>query len=442
MPAPLPHQIVGAKFLSDRNFACLADAPRVGKTGAAILAADDVLARRILVITTASGRAVWLHGFKTWSWLGRTAEVYSGGKLTDKHRRAEILIVGWGAIAKLDDLGPFTLIIADESHYAKSIEAKRTKALYGEFRGAARGEGLVDRTNRLWCLTGTPVPNAPNDLYPMLRALAPERLTTTHGPTDVSKYEDFLHRYCIVRKKVISRWNKIDVVIGGRRLDELKARIGDFLLRRTQEDVGITRPIYDLLPILISDAQRRRIEAEIEDAEEILDAAETGETKSLEIHLGTLRRLTGSIKAEGVAQAVKDEMDGGLDRIVIMAWHKEVLDRLADALSPYGVVRVDGSTSPTKRDSAVHDFQNREARVFLGQIIACGEAIDLSASAELVFAESSFVPKDMSQASLRITNHGQTRQPRVRVAALEGSLDEALQSILIRKVEAIKGVLA
>ncbi len=74
--------------------------------------------------------------------------------------------------------------------------------------------------------------------------------------------------------------------------------------------------------------------------------------------------------------------------------------------------------------------------------MAAGEAIDLSAAAELVFVESSFVPKDMQQAALRITNHGQKRQTRVRVAALEGSVDEALQAIVIRKVTTNKEIIA
>ena len=79
--------------------------------------------------------------------------------------------------------------------------------------------------------------------------------------------------------------------------------------------------------------------------------------------------------------------------------------------------------------------------MFIGQIQAAGEAIDLSASAELIFAESSFVPKDMQQMAFRITNHTQARQPRVRVAVLEGSIDDAIQSALLRKWAAINEVI-
>lgn len=433
----MPHQWAGARFLSERKVALLADAPRVGKTGASILAADDIFAQRILVVTTPSGRPVWVRGFADWSAFDiPTRAVYGALGDIDGPLR---LIVSWSEVVKHAEAllrGPrWDLILIDESHYGKSVDAKRTHAVFGMFRGVQRYGGFAGHADRTWCLTGTPIPNAPNDLYPMLRSLAPERIE------DVIRYEDFLHRYCIVRKKAISRYNKIDVVVGGRNMDELKARLDGFWLRRTQKDVGIQPPVYEILPIHISERERKKIEASVEGAEDILAAAETGETKSLDVALGTLRRLTGTIKARGVARAVADEFDGGLDKIVLMCWHKDVMDTLAAELSSYGVVRVDGGTNPTHRQEAIEKFQNGTFRVFIGQIIAAGEAIDLSAAAELIFVESSFVPKDMAQAALRITNHGQTRQTRVRVAALEGSIDEAVQAIVVRKVATNKEII-
>lgn len=434
----LPHQITGANFLSDRNYALLADAPRVGKTGAAIMAADDIFASRVLVITTASGRPVWVRGFKDWSGFDTpTRAVYGAlGKLDGPLR----LIVSWSEVAKHAEAlkaARWDLVILDEAHYAKAIDTKRTQAVYGIFRGASRDMGIVDSAARVWCLTGTPIPNAPNDLYPMMRALCPNRIE------DKAKYEDFLHSFCVVRRKAINRWTKIDVVVGGKNEAELKARLDGFWLRRTQKDVGIHPPVYEMMPIHISDKQRQEIDAQIEGAEDILAAAETGETKGLEMALGTLRRVTGTVKAAGVADALEEELENGLDKVVLMAWHKDVMSSLEDRLKKYGVVRVDGSTTPQAREMATKMFQTDPAcRVFIGQIVAAGEAIDLSAAAELVFVESSFVPKDMQQAALRITNHGQKRQTRVRVAALEGSVDEALQAIVIRKVATNKEIIA
>lgn len=130
-----------------------------------------------------------------------------------------------------------------------------------------------------------------------------------------------------------------------------------------------------------------------------------------------------------------------MDRLVLMAWHSDVIDILCEGLSAYGVVKIDGSTLPTMRQKPVDDFRGGHARVFVGQILAAGEAIDLSASANLWFAEMSPVPKDMKQASLRVTNYSQDRQVLVRVCVLEGSITGALTEILTRKFGSITAIM-
>jgi SWI/SNF-related matrix-associated actin-dependent regulator of chromatin subfamily A-like protein 1 len=158
------------------------------------------------------------------------------------------------------------------------------------------------------------------------------------------------------------------------------------------------------------------------------------------MHLGTLRRVTGAIKAHEVVDAVKEEFDCGLEKIVLAYWHKEVGDILAAGLARFGVVRLDGSTSPKDREHAEARFRQKQNRVFLGQIVAAGEAIDLSSANELWFVETSLTPKDMGQMALRITNIGQKRNCFVRVCCIEGSIDEALQATLMRLWASIRKV--
>lgn len=450
MLTPYPHQIEAAIFLAGRDAALLASEPRVGKTGSAIMAADFNLEARILVVTTASGRAVWKKAFSDWSTFGRTICVLPG-RLTDGPL---VAIVSWAGITEAKTRAALLArnwdrVILDESHYAKSIDAKRTQAAYGNFLNDGQvvdaATALVRKAGeRVWPLTGTPMPNAPNDLYPMLRSLRPACLKADAGKgyPDVTKYQDFLHRYCVVRMKKISNFRKIPVVVGGRNLPELRDRIGDFMLRRTQQDVGIREPLYEILPLAVSPSMLREAEKDADRAA-ILAAAQEGNTKELEMHLGPLRRITGAIKAKAVVEAVKEEFECGLDKIVLAYWHKEVGQILAEGLSHVGVVGLDGSTTLQNRQKAEERFRDDpKTRVFLGQIAAAGEAIDLSASATLWFVETAMTPAAMKQMSLRVTNTQQTRQALVRVAALEGSIDEALQALLMRKWAAIREVLA
>lgn len=441
MLTPFPTQIAGAEFLANRQHALLADEPRCGKTGAAIMAADYALDDSILVVTTASGRPVWHRAFPNWSPYGRSVQVVTSAKPIT----GQVAIVGWPSLANPAVRAElmkrrWDRLVLDESHFAKTFDAKRTQAVYGvpvdDGKHLNQAAALVTRANGVWCLSGTPLPHDPSDIYPMMRALCPERLA------DVMAYGDFLHRYCVVKMKKLSNFNRIPVVIGGRNLLELRTRLEGFVLRRTQQDVGIHEPIYETLPLEVSPKMLREVDGHADRAS-ILAAAKAGDTKSLDMHLGPLRRLTGEIKARAVVDAVHDEFDGGLDKIVIAYWHRAVGDILEAGLAKYGVLRLDGSTPAAKRGDIEQAFLNDpEQRVFLGQIQAAGEAIDLSSASVLYFAESSFVPKDMKQMSLRICNYGQKRQTFVKVCALEGSIDEAVSEILIRLWTAIKGVLA
>jgi SWI/SNF-related matrix-associated actin-dependent regulator of chromatin subfamily A-like protein 1 len=444
MPIPRPHQIEGARFLADRKASLLADQPRVGKTGAAIMAADYVLADTILVVTTSSGRPVWRRAMAEWSPFGRKVQIVKDNIAAD----TQVAIVSWGAITQPNVRSAllrrkWCVLILDEAHFAKSFSAKRTQAVYGvcEDDRLMQSAALAAKAERVWPLTGTPAPNSPLDLYPHLRALRPECLRAHDGMPDVTREQDFMDRYTRWRPKKLNPWTTIKIVMGGKNGEELRRRIGDFVLLRTQADVGITEPIYEIMPLTTTATMRRQVEGNVDSAA-VLAAAEAGSTKDLEMHLGPLRRLTGELKAKAVAAAVAEEFECGLDKIVLAYWHKDVGAILREALSKYGVVGIDGTASANDRESAEQRFlHDPSIRVFLGQIQAAGEAIDLSSAAELLFVEASFQPAHMKQMSLRITNHSQTRLPRVRVAVLEGSLDEAVQSILLRKWASIREVL-
>lgn len=445
---PMPHQLAGARFLANRRTALLADMPRCGKTGAAIMAADYIMAETVLVITTASGRGVWKRGFADWSAFNRPLQVIEGQKKLDP--KTAVAVAGWGGLTSPKIRSEllrrnWSLIILDESHAAKSFEAQRTMALYGlpleGGRVLSKTTALINKGETIWCLTGTPLPNSPADAYPMMRALCPERLAASGDLPDVTTYKAFLSRYCVVKPKKIGWHRWIDVVIGGRNLEELRGRLDGFLLRRTQEHVGIRPPIYETFPLLVSDKVKREAQAGLDTAK-VLAAAEAGDTKKLEITLGPLLRLTGEIKARAVVEVVRDEFDGGLDKIVLMAWHKDAMQILRDGLSTYGVVGIDGATSPAKRAEAEIRFRtDPKTRVFIGQIRAACEAIDLSAASELLFVETTFQPAMMGQAAQRISNVDQTKNTRVRVAVLADSIDEVLQASLMRKWVDIRKVI-
>lgn len=428
----LPSQIEGAKFLAGSGV-LLADEAGYGKTAQAIAAADYVFARTILVVTTASARANWLNEFRQWSVFPRKAvAVYTTTeRIADD---ADVVVVAWSNVIADVIKGQLAarrwdVLILDESHYAKTLSAQRTKVVFG---------ALAPQARQVWCLSGTPMANSPADIYPMLRTLAPDALQAEGFRHN---YDSFVSRYCVTKTRWIGQC-AVETVIGGQNLGELNKRLAPIMLRRRSEGLPDIR--YSVYTLHV-DPKMRAKAAEMEegiDAEALLEAAETGTTDDLDLHLGPLRRLTGTLKAHAAVDLLSEDLENGLDKVVVFAWHRDVIEILRAGLSRFGVVGIDGATPANTRQGEVERFQHDPAtRVFVGQIQAAGEAITLTAANQCFFVEASFVPKDMGQAVRRIRRRGQTRPCLCRVAALEGSIDEALMRIVTRKVATIATVL-
>jgi SNF2 family DNA or RNA helicase len=125
---------------------------------------------------------------------------------------------------------------------------------------------------------------------------------------------------------------------------------------------------------------------------------------------------------------------------VLGYWHEDVGDILEAGLGKYGVVRLDGSTAPQAREGIEAEFRRADKGIFLGQIRASAEAIDLSAANELWVVEIPSSPALMAQISKRITNVGQTRSTFIKVCCIEGSIDEKIQAALMRHWTTIREV--
>lgn len=415
-----PHQDAGVAFLKKcHRHALLWDEQRVGKTPQAIVASGELGLQKVGIVTTVAGVGVWRHQWKQWDRWNRTPYIIPWSKMSS------------GIAVR----GEMDLLILDEGHYAKSFGAARTRYTYGNLVGARleQSRALVSHARRVWHLTGTPAPHDPGDLFPVLIALFPEVLlpNPSEGFPDVTTFEKFRTRYCVMQLKRINN-RLIKVVVRGQNTDELQRRLKGLFLRRRQSEVGIKPAFWDLLPIEISAGDRARMEQAI-DGDAIQRAMRNRQPLvDLEPMLAPIRRITGTYKAKGVIADAKDYLDNNADKLVLAYWHKDVGDVLEQGLHKYGPVRVDGSITGDHRTGKVAAFhQAGHCRVFLAQIAACGEAIDLSAACETWFVESTFTPAQMAQMGARITNLKQKRQCLVRVAALADSIDELIQGRLI-----------
>ena len=429
----LPYQSVGSFFLASRTRAGLFDEPGVGKTAQAINALDRLGARRVIVVCPAAVRQVWVGEFKKFAVLPR--RILKGSTLQDLNLwcrgKADVFIVSYEMATRWkkhleDDL--VEVLILDESHYAKSSSAMRTRALLG---GRCDGQGGIGRwCARTWFLTGTPAANDPMDVWPFLRFAGATSLTE----------RAFTDRYF----KATSNGFGTRTTPRKETLEELKHVINSCSLRRTKAQAGLDLPPIWLTTQMV-DGDTAEIRAllaqhpELSDA--IREALERGGLSFLDAqHIATLRRLVAEAKAPAFVQLLCEELENGLDKVVVFGIHKRALEVVRDGLAARGVshVHLDGSTGESDRIKAVDRFQrDPSVKVFVGNIRAAGTGITLTAAADLIMFESDWAPAANAQAIMRVHRIGQGRQVRARFIVLANSIDEVVIETVARKTRAI-----
>jgi len=444
-PVLSPYQDTGAAFLAARKRAVLGDEMGLGKTPQGIEACDLVGAQRVLVVCPAVVTENWRREFLRWQRLRRHVEVigpttrdygfgvYIGSYDRVRNRGTAVLNA---LLARSWDV-----LIADEAHYVKNRSAARTEAV----------RCLADAAQHAWGLTGTPMPGYADDLWSLLRIFGPAAL----GDPPLAYYS-WRSRYCVDVPLGNTGRSKI---VGIRNVDELRERMKPVLLRRKKTEVLKDLPPLREGEITLSPTEHPPELTALEADPEVLALVRAVKAATLlegnvekavgEIlqraasdSISRLRRVTAAVKARALGPLLANEMAGSEEKLVVMGWHRETLDVLAEALIDFCPVRVDGSIAAADRQDAVDAFQNdSKVRVFIGQIQAAGTGITLTAASNLVFAEMAWTPGDNAQAAMRVHRVGQTRPVLIRYATLAGTIDEAVIRVLRRKTQDIRTVL-
>jgi SNF2 family DNA or RNA helicase len=420
------YQKTGTDFLADNPAAFLADEQGLGKTIQVIAACDKLGLKKVVVICPAIAKINWRREFDKWSSVEREIKVFSYDKMTQsKEVRNEI--------AKFEP----DVLVLDEAHYLKNRQAKRTRYIYGQF---CRGDGLVRFADRVWLLSGTPIPNDVSDFWTHLKAIWQYPLNFT----------DYTLYFC-------KTWNgQFGLkVLGNKaeRMGEFKTILSSIMLRRKSENV-----LTELPPLWWQDAvievdgwddmKHIENEQEREAVELILQSAVTQDDVSNKLddiapHMASLRRLTALAKAKPVAAQLAGELkDNAYEKVVVFAYHRAALEALREGLAEFNPAYIVGGMKASERQEEIDRFQNdKDCRVFIGQITACSTAITLTAANQVVFAEMDWVPAVNAQASKRSHRIGQSKPVIVRSFALANSVDEIVARTLGRKARMISEAL-
>ena len=154
--------------------------------------------------------------------------------------------------------------------------------------------------------------------------------------------------------------------------------------------------------------------------------------------ISTARRVLGEAKAPSVAEYIEDLLAGGVEKVVVEAWHHSVLDYLRQELAKHGLTYMDGTTSPGRKQQAVDEFQgNPKIKIILGQTMPLGMGWTLTAAQDVVLAEPDWVPGVNQQMADRIHRKGQTKGTICHIPVVSGTLDEKVLGTAIKKSQNI-----
>lgn len=451
-----PHQIAGSEWLASAGTRLgLFDDTGTGKTATAIRGAWLLAPAQVLVLVPSIVLVNWQREVEKW-WPERRGcvQLVDTTKTRLRDGAPSIVVCTHGlsivpAIAQQLRERRWGLLVVDEAHQFRGPEAKRTNSLYRLGFAARWGNPspLVEQCDRVWLLTATPMPNNCSELWTHVRGLWPEALSDATGKP--LTYAGFLQRFCRVRETIYG-----PKVIGNKNVEQLRALLVGKFLRRKKADVLAELPSirFETVTLMpkelpweleaIENRLRPKIVAALAERDTGTPGAAWQALRAEEDH-ARFRQLCGLAKVKPVAELVGDELETkAIDKVLMFAWHVEVVEALAAELAGFGAVCITGGTSAAQRAELVDRFQNDPTcRVLVGNITAAGVGATLTAACEVVFVEMSYVPGDNRQAADRAHRMGQNEKVRVRCVALAHTADEELTANLRNKTRMIREVL-
>jgi SNF2 family DNA or RNA helicase len=316
-------------------------------------------------------------------------------------------------------------IICDEVHAYKNLASSRSKALIK----------LISKSNnpRLTFLTGTPITNRVNDMYAYLKF--------AHHPLGQRSKHYFEETYTI---KIGSRGGR---VVGAKNLDDLKAKIDNFMIRLRSEDC------LDLPPMLITNYYFEANELTNEYQEE-LDNLREKKKRYDELHgaekqkmnheiknnIHSLNRIVSTSKVNDIRKLIDSLIEDG-EKVVVFCSYKDPINMLEKI---YGnkCVKIDGSVSAHTRQELINKFKsNDNCMVFLGNMAAAGIGINLVNAQHVIMMNFPFTPDKIEQAQKRLHRPGQKGTVNVYYTIAKETIDEHIFTLMGEKAEDINKVI-
>lgn len=291
------------------------------------------------------------------------------------------------------------ITIYDECHQFKTMNAERTKA----FIQIARHSEIN------LPMTGTPIENNPEELFPILHAVDNNRWPSM---------TEFVRRY----------------IEYGWRGQELAADLQTIMVRRSLEDLGDMIPSIKRIGVSVEMSPTGKALYNQRLDEFYQKYEEEGRSPNTLALMESMRQAAALGKFDSCVSWYETFMEATDEKLVIVAHHHEIISKLMDALSPYKPVRILGGMSADEKQNSVRKFQNGDNRLAIISIKAGGLGHTLTAASKIATMEFWWTPTSHEQAEARIHRTGQRNKCLSYSLLGRGTIDEMVYPKLEHKL--------
>ena len=433
----LPYQKAGVAYATRAKRCFIADEMGLGKTLQAIATMESLNAYPCVVMSPPNLVLNWKAEYNKWLPSRRVATVLAGkGQKEFPQRGAyDVLVVGYSNISYWEShLTSHSAYVLDESHYCKTLTAKRTKSARKVVASSPSGTPVL-------CLTGTPVTNRPAEYVAQLDILGKIK--------DFGGTWGFYRRYCAAFQDKWGQWH----LDGASNLEELNERLRSVCyIRRTKDQVlSELPPVFhqeitligtsaamveyskaeaDIVAYLVERAKQIAEELGVSPASAAVRAKMKAEAAQNLIRLSVLRRLAAKAKMEAVVEWVQERTNNG-EKVVIAAHHRDVVDELANR---FGGLKIQGGMAVEEVEQVKQKFQtDPKALVITLSIQAAKTGHTLTAAQNIIFVELPWTPADVDQTYSRLHRMGQKGSVTATYALCANTIDEDIYNLIASK---------
>lgn len=349
--------------------------------------------------------------------------------LSDHFRPHTIVLTTYGVVRREEEVfasRQWGMVVVDEAQAIKnagSAQAKAVRKLNAPFKLALTGTPIENRLLELWSIQSFALPGY----------LGSESIFKERYATPIEKYRD------------------PDAA------QELRQRVGPFILRRVKTDRSIIQDlpeknemkVYTQLTREQAQLYQARVDQMEKDLLAVTGIERRGRILALLTHLKQIcnhpsqfLRQTGpykgrSGKLERLTDMLEEVLESG-EKALVFTQFKEMGDRLQMHLASvlgFEAPFLHGGTSREKRDEMVRSFQEDVdgSKIMLLSLKAGGVGLNLTAATHVFHFDRWWNPAVEDQATDRSYRIGQTKNVQVHKLITMGTLEEKIDAMLESK---------